>query len=110
MTFSKEDIEFIMNLIKSNPDSTVETLINTAPVKTPSDIESILKGMSPTALKKQFGTNILPKTRQKSAVNQLKKALKDKINNPPKLLYGKEPKQAQLDKITSVYKTELSLW
>ena len=152
MTFSKEDIEFIMNLIKGNPEATVETLINTAPVKTTNDIETILKEMSVTEMKKTFGTNVLslqftgikrfmdkyniqsgtkypprltyahkhiifekiihslPKKQQKSAVNQLKKALQEKINNPPKMLYGKVPKQAQLDKISTVYKTELTHW
>jgi len=59
MTLTPEDIELIKAIVLKNPDSTVQELINTAPETPVSEIPNILKSMTATALKKQFGLNTL---------------------------------------------------
>jgi len=59
MALSKSDIELIRKLISENPDIPVSGLIDTSatPERSVSDILTIIEGMSPAALKRQFGTN-----------------------------------------------------
>ena len=52
----------------------------------------------------------LPKQRQKTAINQIKKTLNHKINHLPTTLYGKPAKPSQLEHIKSTYQAELNRW
>ena len=55
MVLSKKDIELIMQLVNKDANAKIVDLVNTAPEIPVSEIPTILKGMTPTELKKQFG-------------------------------------------------------
>ena len=54
--------------------------------------------------------NDMTAKKQKTALALIKKTLQAKIDNPPKMLYGKTPSQKQLDAIRSNIETELKRW
>jgi len=57
MTLTPEDIEVIKAIVSKNPDAPVVELVNTQPETPVEKIPEILKSMTPTELKKQFGLN-----------------------------------------------------
>jgi len=148
----QEILAMIVSLIGKDSEAKVSDLVNTAPIKAISDIASILKAMTATALKKQFGLNTLeykfqgikafmtlhniqsgtkyPPTLnyemkhmvndiiiksmnakpQKQALINIKKTLQAKIDNPPKMLYGKAPSEKQITHIEENIRRELERW
>ena len=54
--------------------------------------------------------NDMTAKKQKTALALVKKTLQGKIDNPPKMLYGKIPQQKQLDAIRSNIEKELARW